>query len=73
MCQICGFSKIMGPPILMRRDKYIVVLSQLSGLSIQGYQQRLICTSGLTPMLRLAYFDEIVEKRAELGDELWLW
>ena len=23
-------------------------------------------------MLRLAYFDEIMEKRAELGDELWL-
>ena len=56
----------------MRHDKYIAVLSKLSGLSTDKCQQRLIYTSGLTPMLRLAYFDEIVDKRAELGDELWL-
>ena len=24
------------------------------------------------PLLRLAYFDAVMEKRAELGDELWL-
>ena len=70
--QIYGFSKIMGLPIFMRSDRYIAVLSQLTGLSTQGCQQRLICTSGPMPMLRLAYFDETVEKHAELGDELWL-
>ena len=56
----------------MRHDKYIAVLSQLTGLSTQGCQQRLICTSGPTPLLRLTYFDETVEKCAELGDDLWL-
>ena len=70
--RICGFSKIMGPTVYVRRDRYIVVLSQVSGLSTEGCQQRLICTSRLTPLLRLAYFDETMEKRAELGDELWL-
>ena len=70
--RIYGFSKIMGPPIFMRHDGYIAVLSQLTGLSTRSYQQRLICTSGPTPLLRLAYFDDTVEKRAELGDELWL-
>ena len=72
VCRICGFSWLMGPPIFMRRDKYIAVLSKLLGLSTDRCQQRLICTSGLTPMLRLTYFDEIVDKRAELGDDLWL-
>ena len=24
-------------------------------------------------MLSLVYFDEVAKKRAELGDELWLW
>ena len=71
--QICSFSRLMGTTIFVRRDKYIATLSQLSGLSMKGCQQRLVCTSGPTPMLRLAYFDEIMEKRAELGDELWLW
>ena len=70
--RICGFSKIMGPPIFMRRDGYLAVLSQLTGLSTRTCQQRLICTSGPTPLLRLAHFDETVERRAELGDELWL-
>ena len=32
----------------------------------------MICTSGLTPMLRLHYFDEIIDKYTELGDDLWL-
>ena len=72
VCWICGFSKLMGPTIFMRRDRYIAVLSQLSGLSTENCQQRLMCSSGLTPMLRLGYFDETVEKRAELRDELWL-
>ena len=31
--RICGFSKILGPPIFMRRDGYIAVLKQLTGLS----------------------------------------
>ena len=37
VCRICGFSKIMGPPIFMRHDRYIAVLSQLTGLSTQSY------------------------------------
>ena len=37
--RICGFSKFMGSPIFMRRDRHIAVLSQLSGLSTEGYQQ----------------------------------
>ena len=69
---ICGFSRLMGLPIFMRRDKYIAVLCKLSGLSTDRCQQRLICTSGPAPMLRLHYFDEIIDKRAELGDDLWL-
>ena len=40
-------------------------------LSTKGVQQRLICTSGPTPLLRLAYFDVVMEKRTELGDKLW--
>ena len=63
---------IMGPIVFIRHDRHNAVLSQLSGLSTKGCQQRLICTSGLTSLLRLAYFDETMGKRAELGDELWL-
>ena len=70
--RICSFSKIMGPLVFMRRDGYTAVLSQLTGLSAKGCQQRLICTSGPTPLLRPAYFDAVMERRAELGDELWL-
>ena len=70
--RIYGFSTIMGPPIFMRCDGYTAVLSQLTGLSAKGIQQRLICTSGPTPLLRLEYFDAVMEKRAELGDKLWL-
>ena len=56
----------------MRRDGYAAVLSQLTGLSTVDCQQRLVCTNGPTLVLRLEYFDEVVEKRPELGDELWL-
>ena len=69
---ICGFSRIMGPPVFMRRDGYTAVLSQLTRLSTKSCQQRLICTSRPMPLLRLAYFDAVMEKRAELEDELWL-
>ena len=70
--RICGFSKIMGPTMFMRRDGYAAVLSQLTKLSTVNCQQRLVCTNGPVPMLHLEYFDEVAEKRAELGDELWL-
>ena len=73
VCWICDFSKLMGPTIFMRRDKYIAILSQLSRLSTDNCQQRLICPDGPMPMLHLGYFDEAVEKRAEIEDELWLW
>ena len=66
--RICGFSEIMGPTVFMRCDGYTTVLSQLTGLSTKSCQQRLICTSGPTPLLRLAYFDAVMEKHAELGD-----
>ena len=33
----------------------------------------LICIDEPVPMLHLGYFDEMAKKRAELGDELWLW
>ena len=56
----------------MSSDWYTAVLSQLTGLSTKSCQQRLICTSGPAPLLRLAHFDIVMEKRAELGDELWL-
>ena len=69
---ICGFSKIMGPTVFMRRDGYAAALSKLTGLTIVECQQRLIYNSGLEPMLCLAYFDEAANKRAKLGDELWL-
>ena len=72
VCRICGFSKIMGPPIFMRRDGYITVLSQLTRLSTRSCQQRPICTSGPTPLLHLAHFDDVMGKHVELGDELWL-
>ena len=70
--QICCFSKLMGPAICMRRDRYIAVLSQLIGLSTVECKQRLLYTDGPTPMLRLGYFDDVAKKRAVLGDELWL-
>ena len=70
--RIYGFSKIMGPAVFMRRDSYAIVLSQLTGLSTMDCQQRLVCTNGPAPMLCLEYFDEAVEKRVALGDELWL-
>ena len=71
--RICCFSMIMGLAMFMRRDGYVAVLSQLTGLSTVDYQQRLVCTNRPAPMLCLEYFDEAAEKRAELGDELWLW
>ena len=46
-----------GPAIFMRRDRYIAVLSQLTGLSTVDSKQKLICSDGLVPMLRLGYFD----------------
>ena len=62
----------MGLAVFMRRDGFAAALSQLTGLSTVDCQQRLVYTSGPVPMLCLEYFDEAVNKHAELGDELWL-
>ena len=56
----------------MKRDGYVAVLSQLTGLSMVDCKKMLICTNGPVPLLHLRYFDETAKKRAELGDELWL-
>ena len=57
----------------MRREGYTTTLWLLTGLLTEECQQKLICTNSPEPMLRLVYFDEVTKKRAELGDELWLW
>ena len=72
VCQICGFSKLMGPVVFMRRDDYVAVLCQLTGLSTVDCKKRLIYHNGPMPMLYLGYFGEATEKHAKLGDELFL-
>ena len=69
--QTCCFFELMGPAVFMRRDGYVAVLSQLTGLSTVDYKKMLICTNGLVPLLHMGYFDETAKKCAELGDELW--
>ena len=63
----------MGPTVFMRRDRYIAILIQLTGLSIVDCKQRLNYLDRPTPMLCLEYFDQVAKKCATLGDELWLW
>ena len=62
----------MGPAMFMRRDGYVTVLSQLTGLSTVDCKKRLVCIDGPIPMLYLNYFDEVDKKRTTLGDKLWL-
>ena len=71
--RICGFSKLLGPAIFMRQDKYIATLSQLTGLSTVDCKKRLVCIDRPVPMLHLNYFDEVAKKCTALGDELRLW
>ena len=56
----------------MRRDGYAAALSQLTGLSLDDCEKKLVCAHGSTPLLCLNYFDEVAKKRITLGDELWL-
>ena len=70
--RICGFSTLMGPTVFMRRSGYVTILRQLTGLSAQSCEKRLVCVDGPISALRLNYFEEISKKRAALGDELWL-
>ena len=69
--RICNFFKLLGPTVFMRRDGYVAVLSQLTGLSTVDCKQRLIWTDEPAPMLRLEYFDQAAKKHAALRDELW--
>ena len=70
--RICGFSKIMGPTIFVRRRGYVAILKQLTGLSTESCEKRLVSIDGPVPMLRLHYFEEVSKKHTTLGDELWL-
>ena len=56
----------------MRRFGYVAVLRQLTGLSTQSCEKRLVCIDRPIPVLHLNYFEEVSKKRAALGDELWL-
>ena len=69
---ICSLSRLQGPAIFMRRDGYLSVLNQLTGLRSGDCDRHLVCRDGDLPMLRLGYFDEVAQKRAVLGDDLWL-
>ena len=62
----------MGPVVFMRRTRYVAVLRELTGLSAQSCEKRLVCIDGPVPALCLNYFEEVSKKRAALGDELWL-
>ena len=55
-----------------RHTGYVAVLKQLTGLSLESCEQRLVSIDELVPMLRLNYFKEVTKKRATLGDELRL-
>ena len=56
----------------MRRTGYVAVLRELTGLSAQSCEKRLVCIDGPVPALRLNYFEEVSKKHAALRDELWL-
>ena len=51
VCRICGFSKLMGPAVFMRRSGYVTVLKQLTGLSMKDCEKRLVCIDRPVPML----------------------
>ena len=70
--RICGFSTLMGPAMFMGHSGYVTVLRQLTGLSAQICEKRLVCVDGPAPALCLNYFEEVSKKCTELGDELWL-
>ena len=65
-------SRLQGPAIFMRCDGYLFVLNLLTGLWSGDCDRRLVCKDGDSPMLCLGYFDEVFQKRAMLGDDLWL-
>ena len=56
----------------MRRDGYLSVLNLLTRFWSGDCDCRLVCRDGDSPMLRLGYFDEMAQKHAVLGDDLWL-
>ena len=62
--RIYGFSTLMGPTVFMRRSGYVTVLRQLTRLSAQGCEKRLVCIDGPVPALRLNYFEEVSKKHA---------
>ena len=70
--RICGLSRLLRPAVFMWCDGYAFVLHQLTSLSKVDYGQHLICKDGSVPMLSLEYFNQVVQRRAELGDDLWL-
>ena len=70
--RICGFSKIKGPTVFVRRTGYVAILKQLTGLSAESCEKRLVSIDGPVPMLRLHYFEEVSKKCTALGNELWL-
>ena len=45
---------------------------QLTGLTTGECAERLICTDGPAPRLRLEYFEQMIQRRDALGDDLWL-
>ena len=70
--RICGLSPLSRLAVFMRREGYAFVLRQLTGLTPGECAERLIRTDGPTPRIRLEYFEQMISKRATLGDELWL-
>ena len=70
--QICGLSPLLGPAVFMRREGYASVLCQLTGLTTGECAERLIYIDRPAPSLRLEYFEQMIQRHATLGDDLWL-
>ena len=56
----------------MRREGYASVLGQLTGLTTGECVECLICVDGPTPMVRLEFFEQVIQRRATLCDDLCL-
>ena len=70
--RIYGLSPLLGPAVFMRREGYASVLCQLTGVTTRECAERLICTDGSAPRLHLEYFEQMIQRCATLGDDLWL-
>ena len=72
VCRIYGLSPLLGLVVFMRGEGYASVLHQLTSLTPGECAERLIRTDRPAPRVRLEYFEQMIQRRAVLGDDLWL-